>query len=144
MPHRHAPRREPRILAMEFLPQGIRFAVVDLFEVRSTGEFKTTPRHFSLELRRLLAREKPSVIVIPTSEAHRRLLRHARRLRIPLLLSSSRRLSGPAILALYPEVSFFGPTKPLRALLAAAIAALLYAPHPSRRYAPRSTPTPSR
>jgi len=143
MPHRHASRREPRILALEFIPQGIRFAVVDLFEVRSTGEFKTTPRHFSLELQRLLAREKPTVIVTPTPES-RSLLRHARRLRIPLLLSPSRRLSGPAILALYPEVSFFGPTRPLRALLATSIAALLYAPHPSRGYASRSTPTPSR
>ena len=142
MPCRHAPRREPRVLALALDSRGIRFAVVDLFEVRATGELKTNRSHVALELRRLLAREKPTAIVATTPRGLR--LAQYARLRIPLLQLPPRRRSGRALLALYPEASLFGPTRRMQALLATAITALLYAPKISRRYASRSPSTPPR
>ena len=135
MPIPRPPRREPRVLAVTGTGAKIHFAVVDPWEVRSTGSLKVTARSRPHALRRVIRREQPTLVVTDRSVLAAALDRacrglcprsEARGLRVP-----------PAAIArdLYPELPLFAPSPGLERAARLAIAAVLFAHIPIRPYA---------
>lgn len=124
-------------MALDLRPTTFAWAVVDLAEIRATGERPWVRRARGAELRRLIALARPTTLVV-TGRRSPCLVREARRARIPVIAPPRRAPSIAVIEALYPETRVFAPTPRLRALLRLAGAALLLSRFPSRHYAPRS------
>lgn len=136
MPIRLPTRREPRVLALSVAPKRVAFAVVDPWEIRSTGTF-VRPRSLPAAIRRLARREKPTVVV--TSGISVGVLAgHLDRLGVEIRNAAARR--PPAVVArqLYPELAWFAPTPALDHVTRAAIGHVLRSPITPRRYAHRS------
>jgi hypothetical protein len=138
------PRREPRVLAIARISDAILWAVVDPFEVRSTGTTPiTTERAIPRAVRRLVKCTKPTVIATLDHDLAKTITSTARRLGLPLV--ADRFPSLPAAIAadLFPEFPTQCPTKPLARLATHAIAVVLHAPIHPRKYAktirPRTT-----
>lgn len=137
MPRRLTQRREPRVLAVLAARRGLRFASLDLDELRATGSLPPLAgRPLLVALRRLVARERPSVLAASTA-ALREALRLAGQGRLPLLSWPAQFLPPPSLRLLWPEAELFAPTKELQAVVGAAASLLLETAIPPRHYANR-------
>jgi hypothetical protein len=142
MPTRLPPRREPRALALIRAPTGLTYAVADPWELRAAGSLTCRARALSAAVARVIRREKPTLLVAqgdPVSSATRSA---ARRLKVPLVDGNLPRLPPAIARDLYPEIRLRAPSRSLRRAAVLAIAAVLYAETPSRKYAPRCSRTP--
>jgi hypothetical protein len=139
----HAPRREPRVLALNITGARLAFVVSDLLEMRSSGDDAATARSLRLTLRRLIRRERPTAIVASGSGA-----RHLRAVTgglIPVVAPPRNPLPFSVVGDVYPEAFAFAPTLRLRRLASYAVTTLARSTFPSRRYAKSRRPrTPLR
>lgn len=142
MSTRRPPRREPRVLAVRVNRRGATFACVDPWEVRSSGTAPVRPGHEIGALRRLVAREKPTAVVL--DGALRRKI-DPLDLAVPVLSTPRERPSIPLATELFAELATFAPTPALCSAVLLAIAAVLAGGVPPRHYAsPRPRPLPPR
>lgn len=134
---RHPPRKEPRVLALVPERGRLFFAAVDPWEIRSTGELRPRSGAQVLALRRLIRREKPTILVTDSKRLREALTRAAKVVGVPVLTGPIAHVSASGR-DLYPELPLYAPTPPLERVALLAIAALLHLPHvPTRPYAPR-------
>lgn len=142
MPIRLPPRHEPRVLAIARGTRGLVFASADPWEVRSTGEVRLRSTAGIHALRRLIRREKPTVLVARDAELTARLRRAAGRHGPGIVLHPPRLPHASIVRDLYPELPLYAPTRSLELVTRLAIAAALYSSIPIRRYAIRRHRTP--
>lgn len=135
MPIRRAPRREPRCLALVPTKDGLAFAAIDPWEVRSVGELRRRSGSQVLALRRLIRREKPSLLVPGTRELAEALTRAARIIGVPVLRAPPAPVTRAWARALFPELRLFAPTRALERAALVAVAAVLQSPLTPRTYA---------
>jgi hypothetical protein len=129
------PRREPRVLAVCRARGGLQYAVADPWELRSAGSFPATTRAEALHLRRLVRREKPTVIVSGGAQLRALVCRIARRAGLGVLAKMPALPAETTARELFPELPLFAPTAALRRTALLAIAAALEAPIVPRHYA---------
>jgi hypothetical protein len=141
---RHVPRREPRVLALDTNAVTLAYLVVDLFEVRSSGEepFRT-PRSLKLRIARLVRRERPTAIVFVRSGAGRSLAARYRE-RVAQVEPSRAPLPFSVVAQIYPEAPLFAPDLRLRRLARVAVTALARSTFPPRKYETSRHQPPSR
>ncbi len=123
------------MLAVVHARDGLLFATVDPWEIRSVGEVNPRPGSQVLPLRRLVRREKPTAIVAGTPRLAQTFGRAARVVGVPVLRPPPSAISGPWARALYPELPIYAPTRALEGVARLAIAAVLHSPIPARTYA---------
>jgi hypothetical protein len=142
MPIPRPPRREPRVLAIVASGRRCAFAVVDPWEVRSTGSITVPTRSLPAALRRIIRREQPTLAVADRPGLTAALDRAARGL-CPGVDARRLRVPPTAIARdLFPELPLFAPTPGLERAARLAIAAVLFAHIPTRPYAPRRPRAP--
>lgn len=141
MPNRHAPRREPRILAISHRHGILRSILVDLFEIRASQETRATDSALRTTIRLLVLREKPTLVVADPTMIEQ-FAKSPVKNGPPWLPVVQPKGASVPLESMYPEAPLFAPTYSLQQLLHCAIHALLYSPHPPRRYAnQRRSPT---
>ena len=134
MPIRHPPRREPRILAVGTIPNGLAFTVVDPWIIRGSGRLRCREPSRRSAILRLVRREKPTALVtadvalvVPASSV-------ADRCGIAMIEKRPPRIPVPIAKDLYPELPLFAPGR-LSRLAALGISAVLNLSPSSRTYA---------
>lgn len=140
---RYPPRREPRVLAIAEDPAGLAFAVADPWVVRGAGKIPCRPRSRLAAVSRLVRREKPTALAVVTPALRRTVHRVGRAQGIPVVPDPLPDLPRAIARELYPEVPVLAPDA-LNSVATAAIAAVLHAPIPPRKYAPRRRHPPVR
>jgi hypothetical protein len=141
---RHVPRREPRVLALHITASSLAFVVLDLVEMRSSGDDTATARSLRLALRRLIRRERPTAVVASGRGAERH-LRAVVGDRVPVLVPPRKPLPFAVVRDVYREAVAFAPSVRLRRLASVATTTLARSTFPSRRYAKARRPrTPLR
>ncbi len=144
MPIYHPPRREPRVLALAIAGDEIAWAVADPYMIRGAGRAAGQLRSRPAMVQRLVRREKPTLLVVGSEALAGVVARVARRTGVPVAAGRPPRLSRSIACDLYPELRALAPGR-LESLAVRAVAAVLYADTPSRRYAPRrNRPLPRR
>jgi hypothetical protein len=137
MPIRLPPRREPRVLALVRSRNGFHYATADPWEVRSAGRVTCHGRALTPAVARLAQREKPTLLVTRSPSLLAPMRRAAKRMGVAAQ-GDRLQIPLPSIAEdLYPELRMRAPTPALAQVATLAIAAVLYARAPSRRYAPR-------
>ena len=142
MPTRLPPRREPRVLAVARSRKGFHYAAADPWELRGTGAIACHDRALTPAVTRLARREKPTLLVTESPSLRIPVRRVAKHLTIA---AGGGRLPIPArsiAEELYPELPMRAATPALSRVATLAIAAVLYAQAPSRKYAPRRNRPP--
>lgn len=137
MPTRLPPRREPRVLAVAKRPPSLLWAVADPWELRGSGTLDCTKRSETLALRRLIRREKPTVIVAANDGLEDTVRRASRGSRVPFVRATTDLPPTRIAADLYPELPLFAPMRPLSRTARVAIATVLHSFPPPRPYAPR-------
>jgi len=143
MPTRLPPRREPRVLAVAQHGNKLLWAVADPWEIRGTGSAALSARTTTLVLRRLVRREKPTLVVTADKRLKGALRRAARSLGVPMTTKLPRLPSSPSARTPYPELCVLAPKASLERLCRLAIAIVLHSSIPIRPYAAcrnRTTP----
>lgn len=140
MPIYHPPRREPRVLAVAIAANEIAWVVADPYMIRGAGRAAGELRSRPATLQRLVRREKPTLLVVGSEALAGLVTRVARRNGVPLAAGRPPRLSRSIACDLYPEIRTLAPGR-LESLAVRAVAAVLYADTPSRRYATRRNRT---
>jgi hypothetical protein len=135
MPTRFPPRREPRVLAVARTDTRLFWAVVDPYELRGTGELECSERAESRMLRRLIRREKPTVITTADGRLAEKAERIARGSLVPFVAPPAAHRPRRVDAELYRELPLFAPRRGLARVAALAIATVLQSPIPRRPYA---------
>ncbi len=137
MPIFRPPRREPRVLAVTSARAGLAFAVLDPWEIRSTGAIAggETLRALAAAILRLVRREKPTLVVTENAELCAALVLRLGRRGIPVERRRARRIPMATATLLYPELLLYAPTVHLRRAAILAIDTILTIYPPPRRYA---------
>jgi hypothetical protein len=141
MSTRLPPRREPRVLALVRSRKGFHYATADPWEIRATGSISCHEQALTPAVARLARREKPTLLVSGSPSLRGPVRRAGKHL--ALAVGKDHLPIPPAFVAedLYPELRMRAPTAALVRVATLAIAAVLYAQAPSRRYAPRRNDT---
>ena len=131
------PRREPRLLALAPHPKGLAFAVCDPWELRSSGIQRCRVSTRRLAIRRMIRREKPTLVATrdPTLLPIVRAVASA--LRVPVDDVHHPLPSSDVARDLLPEMAHFAPTRSLQNVVRLAVSSVLHAEHASRPYASR-------
>ena len=137
MPLRLPPRREPRVLALVRVQAGFSYAVADPWELRSVGSIRCRALTLGPAVARVIRREKPTLVVTRDRELRDPAQRAAQRLGIPSTAAGLPNLPLTVAVDIFPELQMRAPTASLSRAAVLAIAAVLYADSPSRKYAPR-------
>jgi hypothetical protein len=135
MPTRFPPRREPRVLAVARNATRLFWAVVDPWELRGIGELECSERVESRMLRRLIRREKPTVITALGERLAEKAERAARGTLVPFVTPPTAHRPRRTDAELYPELPLFAPRSELARVAALAIATVVHSPIPPRTYA---------
>lgn len=124
------------MLAVELRRARLAFVVVDPWEVRSTGTL-VAPRSLVASLRRVVRREKPTVIVASSTVATVAMKGVAGS---GIAVAPPPRRCIPRMVAaeLYPELAWYAPTPELARVARMAITHILRSPKTYRRYVHRS------
>ena len=133
MPIRTPPRREPRVLAAAGSRHGLRFAVVDPWEVRSAGLVKCDRASRVDALRKLIRREKPTALA-GTPSIRAELCEAFTESRLGVVTRDFPTLPPPVAADLYPELVLVAPKIATQQVVVRAIAAVLHANIPTRHY----------
>ena len=137
MPTRLPPRREPRVLALVRSRKGFHYATADPWELRGAASVTCHDRALTPAVARLARREKPTLLVTKSSSLGMPVKRIGKRMAIAVG-SDHLPIPLPSVAEdLYPELRMRAPTPALAHVATLAIAAVLYAQAPSRKYAPR-------
>lgn len=131
------PRREPRALALIRHQAGLSYAAADPWELRSVGSVRCHALTLGPAVARVIRREKPTLVVTRDRELRGPAARAAKRLGITATDAGLPNLPSAIAEDLFPELRMRAPTPSLSRAAVLAIAAVLYADSPSRRYAPR-------
>lgn len=134
-------RREPRAVAVDLHPQGVAFAVCSPWEIGSVAVQRCLARNRALALRRIVRREKPTILVTRAARLVELVERIARELGLPVAPADLPPLPPAIARDLFPEVPMLAPTRALESVARSAIAAVLHADYSPRLYAPRYRPT---
>lgn len=132
------PRREPRALALVRVERGIAFAVCDPWELRSCGIQLCHASSRGLAIRRLIRREKPTVVVCRAPELLRAAGHVTRRIGIPVIRG---RIEIPPLECakdLLRHMAYQAPTPVLQEAVRLALATALSPDETHRTYAPRN------
>lgn len=117
-------------------PSGFSYAVADPWELRSAGTVRSPDRALGAAIARAVRREKPTLVVTHDQDLFHHAARTARRVGIEATNESLPRLPPSIAKDLYPEIHMRAPSPSLARAATLAIAAVLHAEAPSRRYAP--------
>lgn len=128
-------RREPRVLALALARHSLLCVVADPFEIRSAGSTPIRRRTLAEVVRRLVKREKPTVLVAQTPELTGFVAPVAEELGLGIATGTYPRLPVSVATDLYPELPFHCPTPRLARLATFALSMLLHAPDHPRKYA---------
>lgn len=128
------PRREPRVLAVAACRFGLRFAVVDPWEIRSAGFTRCSQSGRADAVRRLACREKPTALA-STTRIRSALREVSKRHRLGVVSIDLPTLPLAIASDLYPELPLVAPAKTTQQVAVRAIAAVLHAHIPPRQYA---------
>ncbi len=134
MPTLRPPRREPRVLALSAFAGGIRWAVADPWEVRGAGTVHASRITRSLAIRKLIRREKPTMLVSVSKSLAPLVARLGRELGLPGVVDSPPRLEPSIAGELYPELPMRAPTPRLAEIATAAVSVVLHADVSKREY----------
>lgn len=129
------PRREPRVLALSLSRHTLLWTVTDPFEIRSAGSTFVRKRTLADTARRLVKREKPTVIVVTTEELADAISLVAEELGLAIVTGKYPRLPVVVATDLYPELPLHCPTPRLARLATFALSMILHAPDHPRQYA---------
>ena len=135
MPIAHPPRREPRVLALTRVPRGVCFAVIDPWNVRSSGVCHIARRSEPSAIRRLIARERPTALTARDEALLPALRRAITGTGVGIVTGTLPTLPVAVARDLYPELGRFAPTRALQRAAVRAIAAILHGNIPTRLYA---------
>jgi hypothetical protein len=116
--------------------------VADPWELRAASSVTCRDRALPAAVARVIRREKPTLLVAQGDPVSSAVRCAARRLKVPLVDRDLPHLSHAIARDLYPELRLRAPSRPLARAAVLAIAAVLYAETPSRKYAPRCSRTP--
>jgi hypothetical protein len=134
MPIRFPPRREPRILSVATIQNGLIFTVVDPWVIRGSGRLRCREPSYRSAMIRLVRREKPTAIVtndVALTEAARTVASHCG---IAMITKRPPRIPVSIAKDLYPELPLFAPGR-LSRLAALGISAVLNRTTSHRTYA---------
>ena len=123
------------MLALIRFPRGFSYAVADPWELRAAGSVRSRARSLGAAVARAVRREKPTLVVTDDAEILRHARRTARRFGIEATDETLPKLPPSIGKDLYPELPMRAPSPSLSRAARLAIAAVLYAEAPSRRYA---------
>jgi hypothetical protein len=137
MPLRLPPRREPRVLAFVRFPAGFSYAVADPWELRAVGSIRCRALTLGPTVLRVIRREKPTLVVTRDRDLKGPAERSAKRLGIPATDAGLPNLPLAVAAEMFPELRMRAVTPSLSRAGVLAIAAVLYADSPTRKYAPR-------
>jgi hypothetical protein len=136
MSPRLPPRREPRALTLIRSPSGFHYATADPWELRSAGSITCRDRALAASVARIVRREKPTVLVARGDGLAGPAKRAARRHGLAVVGADLPTLRRDVAQEMYPELPLRAPSRELERAAILAIAAVLYADTPPRRYAP--------
>jgi len=134
------PRREPRSLALAIHPKGLAFAVCDPWELRSSGIQRCRKPTRKLAIRRMIRREKPTLLTTRDPKLLPVVRDVASALRLPIDDGHHPLPSSDTARDLLPEMAHLAPTRSLRHVVRLAVSSVLHAEHISRPYASRDRP----
>lgn len=134
MPIRTPPRREPRVLAIAGSRYGLRFVVADPWEIRSAGLAPCNRASRGVALHRLIRRENPTALA-GTRAIRGELRRVSRGVGLGVVTRDLPTLPLAVAADLYPELPLMAPAKATKHVAVRAIAAVLHANIPPRKYA---------
>lgn len=133
------PRREPRAAALAEHADGIAFAIADAHELRSCAIERCRPAARGLAIRRIIRREKPTIVTARSPSLVKVATRAARGLRLPVVDGSALPLPPPDCARdLLPGMAYQAPTRALEAVVRLALATVLHAEETHRTYAHRN------
>jgi hypothetical protein len=135
------PRREPRVLALRPAPEGIAFAVCDPWELRSCGIARCRSPARKLAIRRIIRREKPTLLTALDPELLRLIESISSRFGIPAVRGALQPPSVDQAQQLLDGMVTQAPTPTLQDTVCLALAVALSAPVTHRKYACRNRPT---
>ena len=134
MPIRHPPRREPRILALGTIPNGLSFTVIDPWIIRGSGRLRCREPSRRSAILRLVRREKPTALVTTDATLVAPAQSAADKCGIAMIAKRPPRIPVAIAKDLYPELPLFAPGG-LSRLAALGISAVLNLSPSSRTYA---------
>jgi hypothetical protein len=135
------PRREPRALALVQTAHGIAFAVVDPWELRSCGVERCGPLARQLAIRRIIRREKPTVVTANTPPLIRLAGLATEHLRVPVVVPDLPLPPSDIARDLVRGMAYQAPTRVLQKVVGLALATVLHSQETHRTHAPRIHPT---
>jgi hypothetical protein len=130
------------VLALVRSRKGFHYATADPWELRGTAAIACHDRALTPAVARLARREKPTLLVTESPSLRVPVKRVGKRMGIAVESDRLPIPSSSVAVDLYPELRMRAATPVLAQVATLAIAAVLYAQAPSRKYAPRRNRPP--
>lgn len=134
MPFRYPPRKEPRVLAVGKIRNGLAFTVIDPWVIRGSGRMHCREPSHRAAILRLVRREKPTMVVTSDADLVEPSQVVAKTCGITIVTKRPPHIPIAIATDLYPDLPLFAPGR-LSRLAALGISAVLNLSPSPRTYA---------